>query len=46
MSMADLRHCLTFDVGSLEGFPDNDVMTGLHAAVVALAGNEDEMEEA
>lgn len=46
MSIADLRHCSTFDVGTLGDLPGHDVMTGLHAQVVALAGSEDQMEEA
>lgn len=46
MSMADLRQCSTFDVATLEDQPGQDVMTGLHAEVVALAMNEDEMEDA
>ncbi len=46
MSMADLRHCSTFDVGTLGDLPGHDVMIGLHHEVAALAGNEDEVEDA
>jgi predicted phosphatase len=46
MSMADLRHCSTFDVAIFQDHPGRDVMIGLHTELAVLAMSEDEMENA
>ncbi|WP_353227681.1 hypothetical protein [Novosphingobium sp.] len=43
MSMADLRHCSAFDVTTFGDHPGQDVITGLHVEVVALAVREGEL---
>lgn len=40
MSVADLRLCVTYDIGHIADLPGQDVIAGLHAEVAALTGDE------
>lgn len=46
MSMADLRHCSTFDIATLADHPGQDALAGLHAEIDALVESEEESEDA
>ena len=46
MSMADLRHCATFDTATLADLPSQEVIAGLHAETVGLMEHEEDLEPA
>lgn len=46
MSMADLRHCASFDTATLTEHPGQDVIAGLHDETVSLVENEEDLEPA
>lgn len=46
MSMADLRHCVTFGTATLADHPGQEVIAGLHAETVSLVENEEDLEPA
>lgn len=46
MSIADLRHCATFDVATLADHAGQEVIAGLHAETVGLVENEEDLEPA
>ncbi|MDO9414505.1 hypothetical protein [Pararhizobium sp.] len=46
MSMADLRHCATFNVATLSDHPGQDSIAGLRAEIGALVDSENETEDA
>lgn len=46
MSVADLRHCAAFNIPLLAGLQRQEVIAGLHAAVLALVPDDDDLEPA